>query len=730
MMKHILTIVLMLSIVVSAQSQTKKKKTTTSKRRGKKVEAVQPAPQQATGTANQSATGTDKPNLDVRPSALPGTSFVFPKYEEFTLSNGLKVYVIENREQPMVTVSMVLHGGEAYDPVGREGTAAVAGDMLSKGTKKRSALEIAKTLDGVGAGISVLSTGESMTISASALTRHLPVVMGILSEELREPIFDEQELAKLKQQYVASVASRRSRPVEIAQALSRKVIYGMDNPLARRSSEKSIKAIAREDVVAFHDNYIRPNSAAIAIVGDISVREARELMNKYLGSWQRGTRPEVSMPGMSTEPAGVYFVPRKGAVQSAVIVCAAGPAVSSPDFNATQIMASHLGSGFGSLLFNTLRETYSYTYSPFSLLTRGRRYNRIAAGAEVRTSVTDSAIVVMLREIRKLAGEGPEDDAIARRIALEAGQYRIAFERSSTVASILLNSWLNDISIEDAKSYTDRIEALSSGDIQAAAYRYLEMFKLRLVVVGNPSVREKLEQFGVIKEYTLDLEPVTESPYEPVPYTIEQLIGMYSDAVGGATGIDTVRTLHASGTVTLIMQGKEYQGSFTRVNMAPNKEYATLDLGMMQQAQWVNGTNAWSSLMNGDAGEAPADELKQLLLEARMFPFSSLVADGYVCKVLGKRDGLITIEALSPAGTTERYFVDGITFLVVRHEKDEAGPQGTVTTIEKFSEYADVGGVKLPKRVQVQNNILSMERNVVYTVNQPLDPSTFEPTKK
>ena len=148
---------------------------------------------------------------------------------------------------------------------------------------------------------------------------------------------------------------------------------------------------------------------------------------------------------MATEPSGVYFVPRKGAVQSMVIVCAAGPAVREQDYAATQVMTSYVGSGFGSLLFNTLRETYSYTYSPFSLLTRGRRYNRIAAGAEVRSAVTDSAITVIYGEIRKLASEGPEDQMLARRIATEVGQYQLAFERASTVAGVLQNAWLNDV---------------------------------------------------------------------------------------------------------------------------------------------------------------------------------------------------------------------------------------------------------------------------------------------
>ncbi len=665
-----------------------------------------------------------KPDLNVRPEPLAATAFAFPKYQEFNLPNGLHVYVIENHEQPMVTMSMVIRGGEAYDPTGKEGTAAIAGDMLGKGTKKRTALQIAEALDGVGAGISVSTAGESMTISASCIKKHANLVMDIFGEQLREPIFDEKELEKLKQQYVASIASRRSRPMEIAGALSRKVIYGMDNPLARRTLESTIKAVTRQDVVNFHADYIRPNSASIAIVGDVTLDEARQLITKYLGSWEKGARPEIAIPDIKTEPAGVYFVPRKGSVQSTIIVCAAGPAVRADDFDATSIMTSHVGSGFGSLLFNTLRETYSYTYSPFSVLTRGRRYNRIACGAEVRSSVTDSALTVMLRELRRLSDEGPEEGALKRRIALEVGQYRIAFERPSTVAAVLQNAWLNEVPIEDVANYTNRVENLTATDIQKSAERYLGMFNLRFVVVGSPDVRSKLESFGPIREFTLDLEPAKEAPYEDIGMTFEQLVEKHSTALGAPSAVRTVRT---TGIGKMVFQGKEYPGSMNRLRMAPNKEYSELDFGVMKQQQWVDGTTAWLSLMGGSAGEAQADERSQMMIEARIFPIRTMIADGYAVTLKGKRDGQIEIEAKRPGGVPERYFLDATSYMLTRREKDEKTPMGDITTIERFSGYALVDGVMMPARYLLQSSIYSFEFDLQHQINQPAEETAFRP---
>ncbi|MBU3678630.1 MAG: insulinase family protein [Candidatus Kapabacteria bacterium] len=696
----------------------------TSKKKPTKPKKGTPAAVTPTKAQDPQPVQDVKPNLDVRPQPLAATSFEFPKYQEFNLPNGLHVYVIENHEQPMVTMSMVMRGGEAYDPAGKEGTAAIAGDMLGKGTKKRTALQIAQALDGVGAGISVSTAGESMTISASCIKKHANLVMDIFGEQLREPIFDEKELEKLKQQYVASVASRRSRPMEIAGALSRKVIYGMDNPLARRTLESTIKAVTRQDVMNFHANYIRPNSASLAIVGDVTLDEARQLITKYLGNWEKGARPEVEIPDIKTEPAGVYFVPRKGSVQSTIIVCAAGPPVRAADFDATSTMASYVGSGFGSLLFNTLRETYSYTYSPFSVLTRGRRYNRIACGAEVRSSVTDSALTVIIRELRKLADEGPEEDALARRIALEVGQYRIAFERPSTVAAVLQNSWLNEVPIDDVVNYTRRVEALTSGDIQQAAAKYLGMFDLRVVVVGSPDVRSKLESFGTIREYTLDLEPLKESALENAGMTVDELVAKHRAAIGN---VDAVRTIKTVGKGKMVFQGKEYPGSMTRFRMAPDKDYIELDFGVMKQQQWVNAPNAWTALMGGPAGEVPVEERPLLFHESKLFPLLSAVSDGYKVDIKGKRDGQIELELTKEGGSAGRYYLDATTMLVSRREKDETTPRGTVTTTERFNGYADNGGVKLPSKYLIQSIIYSLDFDQTHEVNAPIEESTFRP---
>jgi len=676
----------------------------------------------------QARPGNDRPNLDNQPSPLEATAFTFPHYEEFTLPNGLHVFVVENHEQPILTVNLAMRGGDAYDPASKEGVAAVMGSLLSKGTKSRSAAQIATALDGVGASLGLQSAGESMTMSGSALKKHANLLLSILSEELREPTFPEEELEKLRQQMIANIAYERSKPLEVAQALARKVVYGSENPLARKQSEESVKNITRADVVAFHSNFVRPNNASIAFVGDVSVKEVRDWLSKHFGAWEKGAVPTVNMPDIKPLPAGVYFIPRKGSVQSSVILSAPAPAVRDPRFDALNVTCSYIGSGFGSLFFNTLRETYSYTYSPFGFVSRGRRYNRIALGAEVRTSVTDSAIIVMMREIRRLVSEGPDHEALQRRVTFEAGQYRMSLESAGTVAALLQNAWLNEVPLSTVSNYAERLENVSVADVQNAASRYLNMLDLRVVVVGDPSVREKLEQFGQISDYTVDVVPARQgAAMEAVSISVDELVGKYTEAIGGER-VKAVQSLTVKSESEMMMQGNKMSGVILRTLKTPGKEYSKIDMKVMTQEQWVDGKNAWIALMNGPAAKADDAEVRQLLLDAYIFPVLEWKNLKYKVTVVGKQDGQIVVEATAPTDRAEKYFFDASTFLLSRVEKDMPTEQGPITIVERYENYESIDGVKFPAVTKISNPVYSITMKNVYGVNVPIDDAAFVPS--
>lgn len=679
-------------------------------------------------TAN--AQEIDAPSLDTMPKALPATKFVFPKYDEFVLDNGLHVFVIEDHSLPRVTFSLSIKSGDAYDPSGKEGVATIAADMMMKGTDKLSATEFAARLDGVGASLSASSAGEQTTISGAALKKHVQLLFTSLGEALTESTYGTEEIEKLKDQYIANIASQQSQSDDLAAGLSRKVIYGHSHPLARAQSKGSVGSITPEDVRAFHTSWHRPNIASIAVVGDITTSEVKKLLAKHLKNWTKASVPSVEIPAMATEKAGVYFIPRPGSVQSSIVVCAAAPSVTAEDWNAVDVTLGYIGSGFGSLLFSTLRETYSYTYSPFGYVTRGNRYNRIATGADVRTEVTDSAIAVILREIRGLGQNGPDPIRLEQRIAYEAGQYRLSYEKASNVASMLQLAWLCDKPVSWAAEWTDRIEEVGYSDVTTATQKYLDMFKLRIVVVGDPSVVSKLEQFGQVSQYDVDFKPITQEQYTPAGITVSELVAKYTEAIGGAVNVGAVQTVVMTGAASMTMQGQAIKGTVTRKLMSPNMEMSVLDLGVMKQQQWTDGNQAWVCMNGGEVTEADAEETARLTSEARIFPVLAWEKDGVTSTMLGKKGNVFVVKAELANGKSQRYVFDAKSYLLVQTEKDEVTPKGPITVIEKFSEYSESKGVRFPSKVRVETPIYSLDYTFGITVNSGVTAADFKPESK
>ncbi|MBU3740840.1 MAG: insulinase family protein [Candidatus Kapabacteria bacterium] len=705
------------------KSSTKTTKTQTSKKQ--KTSAATSAKSEGTAPAAQA----EKLDLGKQPGPLEATTFSFPAFEEFTTESGLHVFVIENHEQPTVNINLIVRGGEALDAKGKEGAISMAVDMLSKGTATRTAQQIAETMDGLGASISGNVGAEASTITASTLKKHIDVVMTVLADQLLNPSFPAEELEKLREQYLANVASQRSEADELAQALARKVIYGMDHPMARRQSEGSVKSITVDDVKSAYGRVFMPNNASIAFVGDVTVKEVKNWLKKHLLTWKSGATPVVEMPPMTVSPQGVYFIPRKGSVQSAVIITSKAPPVTDPKFDAASILAAYIGGGFGSRLFATLRETYSWTYSPFGFVTRGKMGNRFAVGAEVRTPVTDSAIHVIVREVAQIVAEGPNEEDLLRQVANTAGQYKIAFENAGTVASLLQNAWQQGRPLDDVKNQISRIELVGVTDVQEAAAKYMGLFDLRMVVVGDPAVRSMLEQFGTINEFTLDIEPVTGSEFEPVPLTIAELVDKYANAMGGRAALEAVTSDKMTGTVELTVQGQKMSGSYVQTQQGNTKLYTSLDLAMMKQASWFDGTTAWFSIGGSKPGVAPDDQREQLRADAVIFPALRLAAPERNAQIKGRRGGLIYVDVTSPSGRAERYGFDAETYLLTRVEYDETTPNGPLTVVTTYGDYSDVAGVKMANTITMANPIYTLTVKGTHLVNQAIDDATFRPAE-
>ncbi|MGE5479452.1 MAG: M16 family metallopeptidase [Chloroflexota bacterium] len=659
------------------------------------------------------------------PAPLPEKNFQFPKYTTHKLSNGIKVFLIEDNEQPTLAIRVLIPGGTSVEGQ-KVGVADMTTQLMTKGAGDRNALQIAETLEGVGANVSVSASGDYNTVYASSLKKHADLLFGVMSDVLFRPTFPKEEMEKLRTQFLAGVQEEKSRSGQIAAALSRVAVYGENHPYAARKTEKTIKALTMDDVMNYYKTQFKSDNATIAVIGDINAGEILPKLEKVFGKWEKGA-PKIEVPPAKPMPLGVYFIPRAGSKQSSVIVTTNTVPRSSADYETIELAGGYMGGGFGGRLMRTLRETYSFTYTPFAYQTSSKYANRFTAGAEVRSDKTDSSVTVILEELTKLAQEGPSDADLNRTKRNEVGQYRMAFESGEYVASLIQNADFLGLPLASLESYPSRVSSMTTLDVKRVADRYINPRSAYVVVVGSPELGKELEKFGKVYEYNLDIEPQwgERAKMENAGVTVEELLAKYAQAIGGKQNIDAVSTIVEKSTVKMSMQGQEFSGKAETVH-AQGKYHYLLELPVFTMQQWVNGSEAWAA-QGPEVAKLEGDELETMKQEAIMFRPIKLAELGYKCEVKGKKDGLVVLKAVSPNGKEEVHYFDAASFLLTRTEATEQGPNGPITTTYEYGKYMPVGSVKMPTEQKVSNPFFTINSESTYEINAPVDDSQFKP---
>ncbi|MBI3258408.1 MAG: insulinase family protein [Ignavibacteriae bacterium] len=680
-----------------------------------------------TGIISTQYSFAQKIDVTKRPDPLPAKSISFPAYKEFTLKNGLKVFLVEDHEQPTISLSMQIRAGEVSDK--KAGTATLTAELLTNGAGKRSALQLAQKLDSIAIGISATSVGDLTTVTGAGLKKHFPLFISLFSDIVTKPTFSKEEFDKIIPQTLAAIKQEKSRPGSIAQAMSRKVIYGANHPNARRRSEASIKSITREDIIEFHSTHYKPNNSTLAVVGDITQKELTPMLEKAFADWKKSNVPLTEVPPASPMPVGMYFIARPGSVQSSIATSSLAVPLSNPDYESLSLDANMLGGSFGGRLFKTLRETYSYTYTPGAFLSRAKLMNRFVTVADVRNPVTDSAIWVIKQEISRMRDEKVQDEELTRIKRYVVGSYLLEFEKSNFVANILQNADYNGEPMEKIKSYPERYSAITPAQVQASAQKYLRNDQTSIIVVGSPDILPKLKAMGNVYEYNLDLEPVTATS-EKVDISIQDLFQKHIQALGGKDKIASIKTLITKATSSLEAGPNQLQGTFTRKQKTPQSESTTLDLQVVKQQTWSNEKNVWTSRNGSPAQETPVTEAPKQKLQATILVSGKMLDLGYKAEIAAKKDGKYIVNVTTPIGDKETYYFDAQTFLVSEIDKTQTTPSGAIQIVTKFDGYSLVEGVMLPKKSTLENPDFNITHEYSYEVNTPIDDKEFAPPGK
>ncbi len=448
--------------------------------------------------ASDSALATDAPP---RPGAGEPRPYHFPAFQTRILSNGLRVMVATVPAYPVVTTLAVVEAGATRDPRDYEGLAQFVTRGLCEGTRHMNALELTTRLEMLGTTLDTGADWDSAIVQLTALSTRIDDAMAVLAEVLRYPAFPEHELERLRAERRADLAQLRAEPRGLSDVFFSRLLYEASSRFARLAGgdERSIERLSRDEIVAYHARYYRPDATALMLVGDIDVEHAVKLASTYFGDWG-GTAPPVTEPPAAQrfpEPR-VHLVHKADAPQSEVRVGHVAIPRLHEDYFPVVVMNAILGGLFSSRLNLNLREEHAYTYGAHSAFDWRRAASPFEISTAVETAVTADALREIVKEFTRIREEPVSEAELSLAVSYLVGVFPIRFETTAEVAGGLANVEIFRLPSNYFDTYRERVQAVTTADVLRVARTHLDPSRLQVVVVGNAeAIREPVAALGL-----------------------------------------------------------------------------------------------------------------------------------------------------------------------------------------------------------------------------------------
>jgi zinc protease len=463
---------------------------------------------EAKETSAVASTMPDEPWRKTAPQPGPPSSLSLPVPTSFKLSDGMTVLLAEQHKLPVVAAHLVVLTGSDANPVNKPGLASFTAAMLTEGTNRRSAPQIADDAAQIGTSISSSSTSDFSAVSIRVLKQNVAPALDLLSDVSLNPKFDPAEIERIRKQRQTDILQIKDEPVRLAIGAFLKEVYGPGHPYGYREvgTAQSNAAITREDMVNFWKKGYVPGNAALVLSGDLTPEEARSLAEKYFGEWKGGTSKHVPPPVEAKTSKTIYIVDKPAAPQTFVLAGGLGVPRSSPDYVPIEVMNNALGGLFSSRINMNLREEHGYTYGAFSTFLYRRGPGIFGAGGGIRTDVTAPAVGEIFKELERIRSAPLTADEL--KLAKDSFSLSLAglFETSDRTASTVGDLFTYDLPLDYYKLLPAKINAVTSKDVQQVATRYIHPDTSIVVAVGD---RAKIEP---------ELKKLSIGPIEMVDY--------------------------------------------------------------------------------------------------------------------------------------------------------------------------------------------------------------------
>ncbi|HET9484880.1 MAG TPA: insulinase family protein, partial [Xanthomonadales bacterium] len=433
----------------------------------------------------------------------------FPTLERDRLANGMEIVLARRANVPVVNVDILFDAGFASDQGRKLGTASFAMNMMDEGAGKLGALPFKARAEELGAQISSSASVDTSYVTLSALKDKLPESLDLFADVVLRPRFEDSEIERVRKQWLAGIAQEKTQPTGIALRLLPPLLYGDGHayamPFSGTGTEASISALTRADLVGYHADWIRPDNGTAIVAGDITMDEAKRLLDARFAKWKAPAQPKPTKNVATVERAAkptVYLIDKPGSPQTIVIAGHVAPPTNVPNYLAINVMNNVFGGIFTSRLNLNLREAKNWSYGASSFLSGAKGQRPFIVYAPVQTDKTAESIAEVTREFADYLGKKPatpEEIAKVKQNDIRSmpGEYETLGAVQGAVRGIVAYGRPDDW----VQTMKPRLEALTDAEIHAAAREVMHPESLTWVIVGD---LEKIE--APIRK--LDLGPI------------------------------------------------------------------------------------------------------------------------------------------------------------------------------------------------------------------------------
>ena len=663
-----------------------------------------------------------------------------PPIQEQTLENGLRVVVIEQRQLPIVHFNLrVAEGGSIRDLKTKAGLAEFVAAMLTQGTESRTAEEIAEAIDFVGGQLSASASTDYAAVTAQVLSKDFDLGLELLADVVIRPTFPEEEMEVVRNRLVGGVKAVRDNPGQLVRRHLRQLLFGGFHPLGFVETEETLNAIAREDLVRFHQAYYRPNVSTLVIAGDVDSKAVLAKVKEAFADWE--SQPVAERRTISLTPLKerrVRFVHKPGQTQVQIALGHRGLAVPDPDYLPVQLANYILGGGaFSSRLIQVIRSEEGKTYAVSSGFPSYRFPGYFVVSTFTRNEELRPTLELLLREIEKFRDGGMTADELSAAQDHFAGSYVLRLETLGGLARTVQNALFYDRGLDWIRNFKKTVRAFTLEEINALIEEYFRPEELQIALLGDFSVLEALEEQGnaeLVPGVSLADVQVVDwlSPidargiaYEEFkaarararqPLTVEwkaqmdeearALLEKIVEAQGGLAALEKLKDYYSKGEGKLYQQGQSFDVVVENWIVLPQmvRQDLTVSLGgqRFKVVYLWNGEQGWIQ-QGGRWQEMPAElvaEIQKGIAFDPLFTPLFIGHEGFRFSYRGTEEVEIegnvlsaeVLEVTDAQGNAARFYYDGEQYRLLKIVEES----GERVEEALFSDYREVDGYWVP----------------------------------